>query len=164
MKIALVRSLCLSCLFCWAISAQSQVVISEFMASNSKTLADENGDFSDWVELFNSGPAEVNLGGWFLTDSAAQLTKWRFPAVTLGANGYLVVFASGKDRAVPGAQLHTSFNLAANGEYLALVQSDGKTVASEFAPTYPEQFPDISYGVLNGTSYYFSKATPGAPN
>src|SRR5207249_6972328 len=117
-----------------------------------------------WIELHNSGATDVNLGGWFLTDSSTDLAKWRFPVVIVPANGYLVVFASGKDRALPNAQLHTSFNLSANGEYLALVQPDGKTVASEYTPSFPEQFPDISYGKLGDASFYFSKATPGAAN
>lgn len=121
------------------------VVISEFMASNGNILADEDGDFPDWIELYNDSPVAVNLNGWFLTDNAANLTKWRFPAVTLEPRGFLVVFASGKNRATPGAPLHTSFSLAADGEYLALVRPD-RTVASELAPTFPEQFRNVSYG------------------
>lgn len=121
------------------------VVISEFMASNGNILADEDGDFPDWIELYNDSPVAVNLNGWFLTDNAANLTKWRFPAVTLEPRGFLVVFASGKNRATPGAPLHTSFSLAADGEYLALVRPD-RTVASELAPAFPEQFRNVSYG------------------
>lgn len=125
--------------------AAQGVMISEFMASNGNTLADEDGDFPDWIELYNDGPGAVNLEGWFLTDNAANLTKWRFPAVSLAPRGFLVVFASGKNRTVPGAPLHTSFNLAAGGEYLALVRPD-RTVASEVAPAFPEQFRNVSYG------------------
>src|SRR5258706_1968199 len=126
--------------------AQGQLIISEFMASNSRTLADQDGEYSDWIEIHNETAATVNLDGWFLTDDQANLTKWRFPATNLFANGYLVVFASGKDRAVAGSQLHTSFNLSAGGEYLALVKPDGVSIASEFTP-FPEQFQDISYGI-----------------
>jgi hypothetical protein len=126
--------------------AAENVAITEFVASNSSGLRDENGDFSDWLELFNSGTNTVNLDGWFLTDSAANLTKWRFPATNLAPNGFLIVFASGKNRAATGAPLHANFQLSAGGEYLALVKPDGVTIASEFAP-FPEQFANISYGI-----------------
>ncbi len=74
------------------------VVISEFMASNDSTLSDNDGEWSDWIELHNNGPTSVNLDGWFLTDRAANLGKWRLPAVRVGPDQYLLVFASEKDR------------------------------------------------------------------
>src|SRR6266478_7201628 len=88
--------------------AHGQVQITEFMASNSHGLRDQDGDYSDWIEIHNGGTNTVNLDGWFLTDNANDLSKWRFPATNLLVNGYLVVFASGKNRAVAGAELHTS--------------------------------------------------------
>jgi hypothetical protein len=124
----------------------SAVVISEFMASNARTLADADGDYSDWIELHNSSDAVVNLGGWFLTDDAGMLRKWRLPDVQLAANGFLIVFASGKDRSVSGQELHANFQLDADGEYLALVHPDGETIASQFAPRYPPQQVDVAYG------------------
>jgi hypothetical protein len=127
-------------------TAQSPVIVNEFMARNSRTLADEDGDYSDWIELRNVSTVDVNLEGWFLTDARANLTKWQLPAVTLSAGGYLVVFASGKDRALAGSELHTNFALDGGGEYLALVRPDGLTIASEFTPGYPEQFSDVAYG------------------
>jgi len=91
------------------------VVISEFMASNARTLADADGDFSDWIELQNLGTEATNLDGWFLTDDASLLRKWRLPAVRVSGGGLVLVFASGKDRAVAGQELHTSFRLDADG-------------------------------------------------
>src|SRR5436190_13605553 len=102
--------------------AEAQVEITEFMASNSHGLRDQDGDYSDWIELHNAGTNTVNLAGWFLTDDENDLAKWAFPATNLLANGYLVVFASGKNRAVAGAELHANFSLSAAGEYLALVK------------------------------------------
>ena len=145
-------------------SASAQVTITEFLAANKKTLADSDGAFSDWIEIHNAGGATVNLNGWYLTDNANNLTKWRFPDATVPSNGFIVVWASGKNRVVPGAPLHTSFSLDANGEYLGLILPDGQTVASQYAPTFPAQSDDISYGVLNGTNVYFSVPTPGAAN
>ena len=109
-------------------------VISEFMALNHSTLKDADGDYSDWIEIHNTTAAPVSLGGWSLTDDATMLGKWHFPAVTLAADGYLTVFASGKNRSVAGSELHTNFQLNSDGEYLALVQADGSTIATQFAP------------------------------
>jgi len=86
----------------------------------------------------------VDLTGWFLTDDAQKLTKWRFPVVILPGNSYLVVFASGRNTNVAG-QLHTNFKLGAGGSYLALVDPSTNAV-SAFAPAYPPQSADVSYG------------------
>ena len=126
--------------------SRSAPLISEFMAINDSVLADEDGDFSDWIEIHNPDPVTVDLAGWHLTDRADELDRWEFPAVSLPPGGYLVVFASDKDRSVAGAELHTNFKLSGGGEYLALVMPDGTTVASSFDP-YPQQLADIAYGV-----------------
>src|SRR2546430_16795398 len=92
-----------------AAHAAGPVIISEFMADNTRTLADEDGSYEDWIEIYNGGSSPVNMDGWYLTDTAGDLTQWRFPNTNLNARGFLVVFASGKDRVVPGAPLHTNF-------------------------------------------------------
>src|SRR5688572_12742235 len=114
----------------------AQPVINEFLASNNGVIQDEDGDFSDFLELTNRGDQPVNLAGWYLTDEADDLTKWQFPSVNLAPGQFLVVFASNKDRATAGNQLHTNFALAAEGEYLALVEPDGDTVVSALAPEF----------------------------
>ncbi|MBL9188795.1 MAG: CotH kinase family protein [Opitutaceae bacterium] len=148
---------------------RAEPLISEFMASNTATLADQDQAFSDWIELHNPDPTPVNLAGWYLTDTATNKTRWQFPAVTIPAGGYLLVFASNKNRRNPDAELHTNFALAAEGEYLGLIKSDGATVVSEYAPTYPSQTNDISFGLApqagGGTAVaYFPTASPGAAN
>ncbi|MEI6343038.1 MAG: lamin tail domain-containing protein [Verrucomicrobiota bacterium] len=140
-----------------------QVVLTEFLASNGKGLVDADGDRPDWVELWNGGTAPVNLQGWSLTDDAGAPRKWVFPTVTLPPGAYLVVFASGKNRTNNAAPLHTSFSLSADGEYLALFPPEGPA-ATEFAPSYPSQRADISYGTRAGQAYYFNPPTPGAAN
>ena len=65
----------------------------------------------------------------------------------LGPGDQIVVFASNKNFTAPGGEHHTNFRLDPDGEFLALVQPDGTTVASQFAPSYPPQFEDISYGI-----------------
>src|SRR5437763_17120054 len=76
------------------VGGRAEPIISEFMASNLTTLADDDGDFSDWIEIYNPDAAPANLAGWYLTDDAKKKTQWQFPALTLPAQGFLVVFAS----------------------------------------------------------------------
>jgi hypothetical protein len=121
------------------------VVINEFLAANTAGIQDQDSDRSDWIELKNTDVAPVNVGGWYLTDEAAVPNKWALPSTTIPAGGYLLVWASGKDRAVSGQELHTNFNLDQAGEYLGLVMPDGVTVADAYAP-FPAQVNDISYG------------------
>ncbi len=128
----------------------ADVLISEFVASNDSTLADQDGDSSDWLELFNKSPATVDLNGWHLTDDASELDKWRLPAVEIGPGEFLVVFASGKDRSVAAAELHTNFRLSSDGEFLALVEPDGRTISHAYNP-FPRQFTDVSYGTRSET-------------
>ena len=117
------------------------------MAANSgdqpNSLHDELGNSPDWIELYN-GFCPVNLNGWSLTDDPNRLRKWVFPSKTLPASGYLVVFASGRNTNVFG-QLHTGFKLSSSPSFLALVDPTTNIVSS-FAPTYPQQFTDVSYG------------------
>ena len=131
-------------------TAASQVIISEFMAANATTLADEDGEFSDWIEVHNTSDASINLLDWALTDNIGEPTKWRFPATNLPPGGFIVVFASEKNRRTPGAPLHTNFKLSAGGEYLALVEPDGVTIATQFLPVFPPQIENVSYGVDSG--------------
>jgi hypothetical protein len=118
------------------------------LADNVTGLKDEDGDEPDWIEIHNPDATSVDLAGWALTDQADhedESTRWVFPSVTLPPNGRLVVFASKKDRTDPAGNLHTDFSLKKSGEYLALLDPAGNEV-SEFAPAYPEQLADISYG------------------
>ena len=154
-------------------TASAGLVISEFMAINNSVLRDEDGAYSDWIELYNSGSNTVSLAGWHLSNKSTNLTQWTFPATNLAPHGFLVVFASNKNRSIAGAELHTNFKLSGSGEYLALVMPDGITKATEFAPAFPPQFPDVSFGfvmasstdsILSGTPAYLSPPTPGAWN
>jgi hypothetical protein len=124
--------------------------INEFVADNQHGLADADGDEVDWVELYNPNPVALDLTGWYLTDDLAATTKWQFPSTSINAHGYLVVFASGKDRRIAGSELHTNFNLKATGEALALVKPDGVTVVSQFE--FGPQQTDVSFGPAAVTS------------
>jgi len=130
------------------VRAQETIRINEFMAVNDIGLDDEDRDEADWIEIYNAGTDIVNLGGWYLTDDVNDLRRWAFPEVILVPDAYLVVFASGKNRTDPLGMLHTNFKLKGDGEYLGLVRPDGRTVVSQFYPTYPKQAPDVSYGPI----------------
>ena len=127
-------------------------IISEFMASNDGTLLDGDGNDPDWIEIHNPTDNIVNLSGWHLTDNRANLDKWTFPNLSqsiIEPNGYLIVFASGQDSedyVDPAGYLHTDFRLSADGEYLGLTDL-AQNIIFEYAPSYPPQLTDVSYGV-----------------
>ncbi|MES2708789.1 MAG: lamin tail domain-containing protein [Verrucomicrobiota bacterium] len=135
--------------------------ISEILADNQGGLQDEDMQSPGWIELHNETAAAVNLAGWHLTDNAALPARWTFPAVTVPANGYLVVFASGKDRALAGSPLHTNFKLKEDGEYLALTNPANETV-SGFVPSFPALRRNISYSQTTGVSTT-ALVPPGTP-
>ena len=146
--------------------AATNILLNEFMAANSHTLLDEDGDSSDWLELYNPSTNSVNLNGWFLTDTTNNLTEWQIPNVTLLANSYLVIFASGKNRTNPLAPLHTNFQLSKGGEYLGLLDPN-TNIVSDFSPQFPPQETDVSYGrdrTFPDQLGYFTVPTPGGPN
>ena len=132
--------------------AADNLVISEIMASNRSDITDIDGDYSDWVEIANIGAAPCDLGGYFLTDDVRDLEKWEFPPVTLGPNRYLLVFASEKDRRDPARELHANFRLDREGDLLVLVAPDGQTPVAGFAPSYPPQVTDASYGISTSST------------
>ncbi|WP_163319720.1 chitobiase/beta-hexosaminidase C-terminal domain-containing protein [Dysgonomonas sp. 520] len=140
-----------------------KILINEFLALNSNGMKDEDGDNSDWIELYNPGSEAINLKGWTITDNASKLDKWTFPSVTINAGGYLVIFASEKDKSNSGSNLHTNFKLSGGGEYLAILEP-GQIVSDEYAPYYPAQQTDISYGHYMGQHTIFATPTPGAEN
>ena len=125
--------------------AAAALQISEFMADNADSMTDEDGDYSDWIEIHNPDASPVNMLGWRLTDNIAQPNKWVFPAVTLAPGGRLMVFASNKNRRDAAHELHTNFQLAKGGEYLGLLRPDGG-VEHDYSPAYPPQYEDVSYG------------------
>jgi hypothetical protein len=132
-------------------------IITEFMASNDSTINDGRGVSADWIEIHNPTSEAINLAGWHLTDEADNLDKWTFPALDqsmLEPGEYLIVFASNQDTETfvdPAGFLHTDFALGAEGEYLALTDPSN-AIIDEYAPEFPRQVTDVSYGLLSNTS------------
>ncbi len=143
------------------------ITITEFLAATTSLaeLRDEDDDRQDWIEIYNVGDEPANLADFSLTDDLDEPRKWRFPPVQLAAHSYKVVFASGKDRTPTSGNLHTNFQLNSSGEYLGLYRWDSPTAVIDFAPTFPPQRADHSYG-LSGTGVwgYFDDPTPGEAN
>src|SRR5207244_10468399 len=93
-------------------------------------------------DLRYSSATPQSLNGYFLTDDATNLNKWQFPNVSVPANGYLLVFASDKNRTIAGSPLHTNFHLNRDGETVLLVNPNGSTIESQL--TFGQQEEDIS--------------------
>ena len=140
----------------------NQIHVSEFMASNSNTLMDEDGDYPDWIELYNPTASSIDLDGWYISDNPEDLIKWIIPKVSIEANGYLLIYSSGKDKRT--GEFHTNFKLSSSGEQICLTKPDGESIAFKFDGNYPAQFPDISYGFIDGILSYFDIPTPNQPN
>ncbi len=145
------------------------VQITEFLASNSSGLTDEDGEAQDWLELWNNGISAVNLTGWALSDDPKNPAQWTFPDVSIPGGGRLVVYASGKDRkpTTRGSRLHTNFKLSRSGEPLALYSPEQPPLPLDgfTSSSYPEQRTDISYVRNNdGTWDYCKTPTPGFNN
>jgi len=141
--------------------------INEFMASNVLAHENADGDYEDWIEIYNSGDVAIDLSEFYLTDSYEDGDYWRIPSghssqATVPAKGYLVLYADGKTGV--GAD-HLEFKLSKGGEQIVLVGRDGVTVLDSI--TFGKQFRDISLGRLEdgGDEWgYFSRITPGAAN
>ncbi len=140
------------------------LVINEAMAMNTQTIADDYGEYSDWLEIYNAGDTPVDLEGFGLSDKSQEPFRWTFPAVTIEPEEYLLVFASGKDEVSKKGVLHTNFSLRASGEEVILSAPTG------------ERIDELAMGLLSpGISvgrhpqgepgrFFFVAPSPGAPN
>ncbi|MFC1792646.1 lamin tail domain-containing protein [Planctomycetota bacterium] len=143
------------------------LVINEFMASNSNIILDPQGQYDDWIEIWNSGVDSIDIGGMFLTDNLSIPMKWLIPGnnptlTTIPAGGYLLIWA---DEDSTDYGLHANFKLNADGEEISLFYSDGATLIDSIS--FPEQTTDISYGrdpETNGQIRFFAIPTPGQEN
>ena len=139
------------------------ILITEVMAANTHTVADDRGSYSDWIELHNPTDTPVSLAGYTLTDDPTAPTKWPLPVSILAPGDFLVIWASGRDQVTPEGW-HTSFRLNRGGEYVGLFDPDGQLVDEvAFGP----QLADVSLGRLGTVSNRwvpFPFPTPGAAN
>jgi hypothetical protein len=139
--------------------------INEFMASNVATIADEANEYDDWFEIFNPGATAVDVGGYYVTDNATAITKYKFPSgnpiTIIPAGGHLLVWA---DDSVEQGALHTNFKLSKGGEFIGLLTPDSVYIDSL---SFGAQSDDKSYGRTDDGSLLwkvFDIPTPGSPN
>lgn len=150
-------------LICSSLSAQD-IMINEVMASNSRSIMDEDEEYPDWIELYNAGTEDVNLNGFGLSDDESRPFRWELPDTTLQSGGFLLVWASGKDRRNPGSPLHTNYNVDADGEPVLLTAPEGERL-DELDPTAIPT--DVTYGRQqdgSSTWAFFNEPTPEASN
>lgn len=147
--------------------AQARLYINEIMASNVLSHVNSEGEYEDWIEIYNSGTSSVNIAGYFLTDNYRAGNYWKIPntspsKTTVPPNGFLLFYADGKTEQGP---THLPFQLAKEGEEVALISPDGRTIIDSLR--YGFQYRDISYGRMpdgGNAKGYFETPTPGASN
>ena len=138
------------------------LIINEVMANNKTTIYTSSGKHYDYIELYNNSNQDINLEGYFLSDNNSNTMKWKFPSVTIKANDYLIVYASGKDK-FEDNEIHTNFKLDKKGENVILSDKDGKIISKIF---FDELENDISYGYnkdINNYVYYL-EGSPAKEN
>ncbi|MCP4550214.1 MAG: hypothetical protein GY835_27450 [bacterium] len=142
---------------------QPRLVINEFMADNETWIADEYGEFDDWVEIFNYDDEPHNLAGMSLSDEIGNPRRYQFPDTLLQPGGYLVVWCDGEPTQGP---LHADFKLSGTGEELGLFNTTLNAVAPLDTVTFGMQIPDRSYGRVEdgGPVWDTLRPTPGESN
>ena len=101
----------------------SGLVINEVMAGNFSSVPDQDGEYDDWVELYNGNNFSLNLNGYYLSDNENDLTRWSFPNVTISANDYLIIWCD--TAGVSQTGLHTTYRLSADQEEVYLTSPTG---------------------------------------
>lgn len=154
------RSLLLLLLLVPALVFPQNVVINEIVASNHNTIQDEDGTASDYIELFNAGTGAVQLQGYGLSDDPS-VQKWQFGGQLLVPGGYLIVFASDKNK--KATFWHTNFKISASGESIVLTDPAGAVIDRVDIPASES---DIAYGRISDGSlpWIFQTPSPGAKN
>ena len=139
----------------------ASVKINEFLAANDSANQDPQGDYDDWIELYNSGTETIDLTGYYLTDDLGDLTQWSFPqGTTIDGGDYLLIWAD-KDTSDNPSGIHSNFKLSAGGESIGLIESDGTTIVDSI--TFSEQSDDISYGRYpDGSDNWYPMNSPSA--
>lgn len=109
----------------YELNISGKLVINEFMADNETTITDANGDYDDWIELYNNTANDISLSGYYLSDDGDDLTQWAFPDTSIPAYSYLNVWA---DKDEDANELHANFKLSASGEAIYLVNSSSEVI------------------------------------
>jgi CotH kinase protein/Lamin Tail Domain len=150
-------------LFSFSVSfSQTGLVVNEVISTNQSTFP-QAGEYHDWIEIFNTTNAAINISGYHLTDDPANKTKHKLPvsaSLVVPSNGYLMLFANSTPNL--GAN-HLNFGLSSDGEQVLLYDPAGTTLVDSLV--FPKLKADVSFGKLpNGERKYFFPATPNLIN
>lgn len=146
-------------------AASTPVVVNELMADNQSTIPDPQGEFDDWIELYNLSDGTVSMTGRYLTDDPTNPRKWKFPdGISIPAAGYLLVWADEDGTDAPG--LHANFKLAKSGEAVYLIDTDENLNAVLDHVQFGEQASDRAFGrsATDQDTWTTLPPTPGQPN
>lgn len=148
-----------------SVSGFSQVIVNEYSCSNISTTTDNFGNEEDWVELYNTTGAPIDLTGYFLSDKASNLTKWSVPSGTIPANGFTMVMCSGRNT-VNGTELHPNFNIKqTQGEWIILANGLGNVVDSIKIVHLTKADHSVGRSTNAAADWkLFTNPTPGANN
>jgi len=139
----------------------SELYITEIMSLNKKTITDKDGDYSDYIEIYNPSDKEINIKGYYLSDDDTSSKKWEFPNITIKAHEYLIVFASGKNMCdLNIRECHTNFKLSNKGELISLLDKDGMVISKVKAIQLNK---DMSYSLIDN-NYEITYGTPFSEN
>ena len=139
-----------------------KLYVSEIMASNNYTIKDDDGDYSDYIEIYNGYKNSINLSNYHLSDDEYDTKKWTFPDITIKSNENIIVYASGKNKCDLETRIcHTNFKLSKSGEIITLTDSNGNII-NKFS--YGNIASDISYGYIKNKYIYMQIPTPGKEN
>ncbi len=143
-------------LICFSVEAQD-LLINEVLASN-RSITDEDGDYSDWLEIFNASDDPISLSDYRINDANSFDNAWQLPDIILSPSNYVLVWASSKNR--KDVSYHTDFKLS-EGESVYLFDLNEELLDSLFIESV---CADISIGRFGSEIVYFEETTPGAQN
>ena len=130
------------------------------MSSNSLFI-DDDGDYNDWIELYNNSSETISLKSWYISDDKEDIKKWKFPDRQIKAGEYFLIFASDKDK--NSKYVHTNFKISSKGETIYL-SNQNEELIDEIQ--IPKLLTNISYGISieNDDKVFYSESTPGSYN
>lgn len=142
----------------------NELVINEFMADNDGFIMDQNGQYNDWIEIYNNSSDTIDLSEFFLTDNGSDPDQWQMPQVDINPGDFFLVWASGS---TANGQNHSNFKLSKDGEEILILKQNGSSFDTIDHIVFGGQSTDISFGRSIDAApnwVFFNQATPGESN
>ena len=145
-------------------NSQHSLVINEIMSSNSSTISDEDGDYPDWIEIYNPTDNPISLDSYGLSDDLWNPYKWLFPDTLIPAGGFMIVFASGKNRNQTGNELHLNFAINTVEDAIVFINDDGLVIDQLIVQAMPTDISLGRYPDGNNNWVFYNQSSPGFTN